>query len=102
MIAPHEISPPTPATELGRLFALQRAAFRRERYPDLATRNDRLSRLAALVTENEARLIAAIARDFGHRSALVPRWAEVSISTPNIYHAHGYFTRSGIPERVRH
>src|SRR5258708_31970493 len=100
MIAPHEISPPTPATELGRLFALQRAAFRRERYPDLATRNDRLSRLAALVTENEARLIEAIDRDFGHRSAHETRLAELYIVTSDIRHAQRHLARWMKPERV--
>ena len=62
---------------LNRLFALQRAAFARERYPDLAARRDRLARLAALVMENEERLVAAIDRDFGHRSAHETRLAEL-------------------------
>ena len=54
---------------LDRLFALQRAAFVRERNPGLAARRDRLARLAALVTENEGRFITTISSDFGRRSA---------------------------------
>ena len=34
---------------IARLFAAQRAAFARERYPSLAVRRDRLGRLASLV-----------------------------------------------------
>ncbi len=66
-------------SDLDRLFALQRAAFARERFPTLAVRKDRLSRLLALVRDNEARLAAAIDRDFGGRSAHETRLAELYI-----------------------
>jgi len=100
MIAPQDIAPPAPAAELDRLFALQRAAFARERYPDLATRRDRLSRLAALVTENEARFVEAIDHDFGHRSAHETRLAELYIVTSGIRHAQRHLARWMKPERV--
>jgi len=85
---------------LDRLFALQRAAFARQRYPDLVTRRDRLARLAALVTENEERLIAAIDRDFGHRSAHETRLAELYIVTSGIRHAKAHLARWMKAERV--
>ena len=72
------------AAALGRLFALQRAAFARERYPDLRTRQDRLARLNALVTENEARFVAAVDRDFGDRSEHETRLAELYIVAAEI------------------
>ena len=49
-------------SDLDRLFALQRAAFARERFPTLAVRKDRLSRLLALVRDNEALFVAAVDR----------------------------------------
>ena len=83
-----------------RLFALQRAAFARERYPGLATRRDRLARLATLVSENEARFVSAIDRDFGHRSAQETRLAELYIVSSGIRHAQTHLARWMKPERV--
>jgi coniferyl-aldehyde dehydrogenase len=85
---------------LDRLFALQRAAFARERYPMLATRRDRLLRLAVLVAANEARFVAAIDRDFGHRSAHETRLAELYIVASGIRHALAHLARWMKPERV--
>jgi coniferyl-aldehyde dehydrogenase len=90
----------TPAAELHRLFALQRAAFARERYPDLATRRDRLAQLASLIVDNEARFVDAIDQDFGHRSAHETRLAELYIVTSGIRHAHAHLARWMRPERV--
>ncbi len=90
----------TPIPELDRLFALQRAAFTAERYPDLATRRDRLARLAALVSENEARFVAAIDSDFGHRASQETRLAELYIVTSGIQHALSHLARWMRPERV--
>jgi len=64
-------------TELERLFALQRTAFAQERFPSLAVRRDRVGRILKLVIEHEQGLIAAIAQDFGHRSAHETRLAEL-------------------------
>jgi len=46
----------------------QRAAFDQERMPSLATRRDRLARLARMTTEHRAALQSAMAQDFGHRA----------------------------------
>jgi coniferyl-aldehyde dehydrogenase len=62
---------------LGRILAVQRAAFDAERYPDLTQRRGRLERLSQLVTRHEAALVAAVDRDFGHRSAHETRLAEL-------------------------
>ena len=88
------------SAELDRLFALQRAAFSRERFPDLATRRDRLARLAALVTENEGRFVDAVNRDFGHRSAHETRLAELYIVRSGIRHAQAHLARWMKHERV--
>jgi hypothetical protein len=47
-----------------RMFEMSRA----QPAPDLAERLDRLSRLRALVQDNESRFETAISADFGHRS----------------------------------
>ena len=64
---------------LGRLLDAQRRAFDAERYPDLRTRRDRLARLMQIVTQHEDALVAAVDRDFGHRSSHETRLAELYI-----------------------
>ena len=89
-----------PGAELERLFTLQRAAFERERYPVLATRRDRLARLMKLTADNEDRIVAAIAQDFGHRSAHETRLAECYIVASASRHALGHLERWMKPTRV--
>ena len=84
-------------TDLDRLFSLQRAAFARERYPDLRTRVDRLARLKALVTENEARFATAVDSDFGDRSEHETRLAELYIVAAEIADA-----QANLPRWMRH
>jgi coniferyl-aldehyde dehydrogenase len=88
------------AAALERIFALQCAAFARERYPDLRTRFDRLSRLKALVTENEARFAAAVDSDFGDRSEHETRLAELYIVAAEIADAQASLARWMRDERV--
>ncbi len=52
-------------TDLGRAFAVQRAAFAAERVPCLATRRERLEALIGMMLANRERISAAIADDFG-------------------------------------
>jgi coniferyl-aldehyde dehydrogenase len=86
--------------DLDRLFSLQRAAFARERYPDLRTRVDRLARLKSLVTENEARFAAAVDSDFGDRSEHETRLAELYIVAAEIADAQANLARWMRSERV--
>jgi coniferyl-aldehyde dehydrogenase len=88
------------AGELARLFARQRAAFAAERYPDLATRQDRLARLQSLVRDNEARFVDAVSRDFGHRSAHETRLAELYIVRAEVAQARKQLARWMRPQRV--
>ena len=93
--------PPGAATaDLDRLFALQRAAFARERDPSYDVRRDRLQRLARIVTEDEAELCAAVARDFGHRSAQETRLTELYIVAQGIRHALRHLQGWMRPRRV--
>ena len=100
MNAPHDALPPTSTAELDRLFALQRAAFARERYPTIAVRQDRLARLKALVSENEARFAAAVDRDFGDRSEHETRLAELYIIAAEVSDAQASLERWMRPARV--
>ncbi len=75
---------PPAVSEMRRLFDLQRAAFAAERYPSYLARQDRLARLKALLTRNEARFAAAVDSDFGDRSEHETRLAELYIVAAEI------------------
>src|SRR5207245_1188165 len=75
------------------LFAAQRAAFAAERDPSLAVRRDRLDRVAALIDENEREIVAAVAADFGARSAQETRLAELFMVSVGIRHARRHLSR---------
>lgn len=55
--------------DMTRLFSAQRAASRRDPFPDYALRKSRIDRLIALLLENRAPICDAVAQDFGKRSA---------------------------------
>lgn len=81
-------------------FDALRAAFAREPYPDLAVRRDRIARLAAIVRDHEDDFVAAIGRDFGHRSAHETRLAELFIVASEARHALRRLARWMRPVRV--
>ena len=54
---------------LEELLGLQRQAFLREPYPSIGVRLERLARLERMTVTHAARIAAAAAADFGHRSA---------------------------------
>ncbi|HQU50291.1 MAG TPA: hypothetical protein PLM09_14395, partial [Casimicrobiaceae bacterium] len=60
-------------------FDALRAAYAREPFPGPAIRRDRIARLASIVRDHEGDFVAAIGRDFGHRSAHETRLAELFI-----------------------
>jgi coniferyl-aldehyde dehydrogenase len=101
MNAPLELAPATTQIELERIFALQRAAFAREPFPDAATRRDRLARMREIVRANEVALVDAIDRDFGHRSRHETRLAELYIVAAEARHALERVRRWMRPQRVR-
>ena len=89
-----------PPASLERLLLIQRSAFEAERYPIVATRRDRLERLRRIVTQDESRFVAAIERDFGHRSAHETRLAELYIVGAEARHAIRRLSRWMKPRRV--
>ncbi len=98
MNAPIELS--VTADPVAQVFAAQRAAFERERYPSLRTRQDRLARLKALVVENEKRFADAVDSDFGDRSEHETRLAELYIVAAEIADARAHLRRWMRRERV--
>jgi coniferyl-aldehyde dehydrogenase len=79
-----------------RLFELSRA----EPAPALETRLDRLKRLRAAITENEARFEAAISADFGHRSTTETVIAETMLVLGEIKHAARHLKKWMAPQRI--
>ena len=100
MNASSDPSRPTPVVDVEHLFAAQRAAFERERYPTYAARRDRLSRLLLLVTGHERALCAAVDRDFGHRSTHETRLAELYVVATEARYALRHLRRWMRPRRV--
>jgi len=72
----------------GQLGAMQ-AANLRDGAPDRARRLDRLDRIAAMVKENQAAIIAAIDADFGGRSREETLLAEIFTTLSGVRHAKG-------------
>ena len=79
-----------------RLFELSRA----EPAPALELRLDRLRRLRAAITENEARFEAAISADFGHRSTTETVIAETMLVLGEIKHAARHLKKWMAPQRI--
>ena len=68
--------------------------------PALAERLDRLARLRAAVSDNEARFEAAISADFGHRSSTETSIAETLLVLGEIRHAARHLKKWMAPQRV--
>lgn len=93
MNAPGDFAFGASAEALARIARVQRDAFNAERYPDATTRRDRLQRLRQIVTKHEAALVAAIDRDFGHRSSHETRLAELYVVAAEARHASRRLSR---------
>ena len=85
---------------LRRIFDRQRAAFGAERFATLALRRDRIARLAAIVTQHERALAAAVDRDFGHRPAQETRLAELYVVAAECRRTRARLARWMRPRRV--
>lgn len=68
-------------------FKALRNAYYLERFPSLATRLDRLRRIRAMLSENEAAWCDALSQDFGYRSADQSSFADITTSIKSVNHA---------------
>jgi coniferyl-aldehyde dehydrogenase len=87
-------------TALDDAFHALHNASRAEPAPELELRLDRLKRLRAAVTDNEARFEQAISADFGHRSAVETTIAETLVLLTEIKHAKGHLKRWMTPRPI--
>lgn len=78
----------------------QRAAFAAEPAPTLAVRRDRLQRLAAMTAAHADELVAAIARDFGHRARQESLLTDIFTVRSAARHALGHLQGWMKPRRV--
>jgi coniferyl-aldehyde dehydrogenase len=74
-------------TRMRSLFEAQREAFRREPYPPLEVRRERLQKLLGALQERRHDLASAISEDFGHRSRHESLLVEVLLSANAIRYA---------------
>ncbi len=81
-------------------FHRQFERSRSEGAPVLALRLDRLKRLRAVISENEARFEAAISADFGHRSPIETAIAEAMLVLGEIKHAAKHLRKWMAPQRI--
>jgi coniferyl-aldehyde dehydrogenase len=75
-------------------------ATRAEPAPTLEARLDRLTRLRAVLAENEARFEAEISADFGHRSSTETTIAETLFLLTEIKHAAKHVRKWMAPRRI--
>jgi coniferyl-aldehyde dehydrogenase len=80
----------------GRMVGLSRT----EPAPELAERLDRLARLRAVASDNEAAFGKAISADFGHRSVVETTIAETLFVLSEIKHASKHLKRWMMPQRI--
>lgn len=81
------------ADRLSSVFRAQRIAFEAQRYPDAATRIERIKAVKQALLDNRDRIIAALHQDFGNRAPEVTRLAEIGGSTGNLDYAARHVTR---------
>lgn len=89
------------ARTLRRHFDTQQRAFRDAPYPTLAIRLERLSRLERMTRQHASAIERAIRQDYGHRSSVETRLAEITTLRHAIGHTRRHLKRWMRPRRVR-
>lgn len=95
------ITSDTPTNEaLEHCLTAQRQAFRSAPYPSLATRLERLARLERMTLRHANAIELAIRQDFGHRSPVETRLAEITTLKQAIRHTRRHLKRWMRPRRA--
>jgi coniferyl-aldehyde dehydrogenase len=92
---------PSALASLERAFALQREASRADPYPSRKLRRDRLTRIIDLLCTHQDSLCAAVAQDFGVRSALSTKLFDILPPVNALKYARAQLPRWMRPERRR-
>jgi coniferyl-aldehyde dehydrogenase len=79
----------------------QQAAFRAEAGADARVRRDRLKRAIALLVNHQVEICAALAHDFGRRSATLTRFVDILPAVASLKHARARVGRWMRPRRQR-
>jgi coniferyl-aldehyde dehydrogenase len=87
-------------TPLRQGFERMRSAFQDDMAPALATRRDRLSRVARMTRHHARDIIDAISADFGHRSPHETLIADLLAVDESIKHARQHLSRWMRPQRI--
>lgn len=87
------------AVDLAASFQRLRQASRHDLVPDAEWRRSRLLRLGNAIREHEETLVAAVSRDFGHRSAHETRLLELFPCLEAARHARRHLRRWMRPQR---
>ncbi len=71
----------------------QRVAFRAEPNPSYEVRDDRLKRLAEMISQNAAEIADTVSEDFGHRSKIETRLADIAALLTEIKHTRAHLKK---------
>jgi coniferyl-aldehyde dehydrogenase len=89
----------TPREHMQQLLERQREDYLRETPVSAATRRDRLERAIGLLKTHQARLVEAMAADFGHRSEHQSLFTDIAGSVGPLRHAQKHLARWMRPEK---
>jgi coniferyl-aldehyde dehydrogenase len=71
----------------------QREAFRTQPNPSFEIRDDRLSRLAQMISQNADEIAQTVSEDFGHRSKVETRLADIAALLTEIKHTRAHLKK---------
>ncbi len=71
----------------------QRVAFRAEPNPSYEVRDDRLKRLAEMISQNADEIADTVSEDFGHRSKIETRLADIAALLTEIKHTRAHLKK---------
>jgi coniferyl-aldehyde dehydrogenase len=93
-------TPSDPLPPLRQAFGRMRSAFHADMAPTLATRRDRLARVARMTRRHARDIIDAVCADFGHRSPHETLIADLLAVDEAIKHARGHLAHWMRPQRI--
>ena len=91
----------TPESAAQRIFILQKAAYRKQPFPPFNERIANLNKLEKMLLDNTDNITAAIAADFGHRSAIETKLLEIFGNLSAIRDARKHLKKWMKPQKRR-